>query len=86
MGDNLENKKLRMMVLKVIDNHLNGIGNLEKAENLNLAKEVEAAVFQSAFKFCKGNKSMAAKILNVNRGTFRTKLASYSISEEDITS
>jgi len=41
--------------------------------------EVEEALFRVVLEHCKGNQSMAAAYLGINRGTLRKKLALYKI-------
>ena len=41
--------------------------------------EVEPPLLRSVMKFSNNNQSKAAKILGINRGTFRTKLKKYGI-------
>ena len=53
-----------------------------KPENVYelLMAEVELPLIQTTMEYTGGNQSRAAKILGINRGTFRKKLAHYGIS------
>ena len=53
-----------------------------KPENVYelLMSEVELPLIQTTMEYTGGNQSRAAKILGINRGTFRKKLAHYGIS------
>lgn len=53
-----------------------------KPENVYelLMAEVELSLIQTTMEYTGGNQSRAAKILGINRGTFRKKLAHYGIS------
>lgn len=41
--------------------------------------EVEAALFESVLNYTRGNQTVAAKVLGLNRGTFRKKLKQYRL-------
>jgi Fis family transcriptional regulator, factor for inversion stimulation protein len=41
--------------------------------------EVEAALFESVLNYTRGNQTMAADVLSINRGTLRKKLKQYRL-------
>ena len=51
---------------------------LENVYEVVLA-EVELPLIQATMEFCHYNQSMAARVLGINRGTFRKKLAHYGM-------
>ena len=71
-------KSLREHVLESIDNYFDTIKNNGPLSLHTLViEEVEAAKYEAAMKFTKGNQVQAAKVLGVARGTLRTKLKQY---------
>ena len=72
------NKTLREHVLEAIDHYFDTIKNNGPLGLHSLViEEVEAAMYEAAMKFTKGNQVQAAKVLGVARGTLRTKLKQY---------
>lgn len=71
-------KSLREHVLEAIDNYFDTIkDNSPLGLHTLVIEEVEAAMYEAAMKFTKGNQVQAAKVLGVARGTLRTKLKQY---------
>lgn len=71
-------RTLREHVLEAIDHYFDKIRNNGPLGLHTLViEEVEAAMYESAMKFTKGNQVQAAKVLGVARGTLRTKLKQY---------
>lgn len=72
-------RSLREHVLLAIDLYFNNIKDDGGPLGLHtlVIEEVEAAMYESAMKFTKGNQVQAAKVLGVARGTLRTKLKQY---------
>ncbi|NQY42001.1 MAG: hypothetical protein HRT87_01480 [Legionellales bacterium] len=69
---------LREHVLEAIDAYFNNIkDNGPLGLHTLVIEEVEAAMYEAAMKFTKGNQVQAAKVLGVARGTLRTKLKQY---------
>ncbi len=72
------NTTLREHVLDAIDLYFNSIkDNGPLGLHTLVIEEVEAAMYEAAMKFTKGNQVQAAKVLGVARGTLRTKLKQY---------
>ena len=74
------NAELKECVQKVLDNYLEDLGDYTP-NNLHqlFIAEVEAPLLEAVLSYCKGNQSMAAKMLGLNRGTLRKKLIQYNI-------
>ena len=53
----------------------------EKTTNIYqmVLKEVEQPLLETVMKQCKGNQTLASKVLGLNRGTLRTKLKGYNL-------
>ena len=71
---------LKDKVSEALDEYFTTLGD-EKPTNLyNLVlEEVEAGLLEATMKFTEENQSEASVILDVNRGTFRKKLARYGM-------
>ena len=83
-GQNIEHTNnrtsapLRVHVLEAIDLYFNNVkDNGPLGLHTLVIEEVEAAMYEAAMKFTKGNQVQAAKVLGVARGTLRTKLKQY---------
>ena len=71
-------RTLREHVLEAIDHYFDTIkDNGPLGLHTLVIDEVEAAMYEAAMKFTKGNQVQAAKVLGVARGTLRTKLKQY---------
>lgn len=72
------NRPLREHVLESIDKYFDSTKLLgPQGIQTLILEEVEAAMYEAAMKFTKGNQVQAAKVLGVARGTLRTKLKQY---------
>lgn len=78
----LSNMPLRDQVRNMISTYYQNMetqGNApEKVYELVMA-EVELPLIEATMEYTNGNQSQAAKILGINRGTFRKKLLHYGI-------
>ena len=77
---NGEGRRLRDLVAKSMRKYFKELDG-EKATNIYqmVLKEVEQPLLETVMKQCKGNKTLASKILGLNRGTLRTKLKDYNL-------
>ena len=77
---NGEGKRLSDQVAKSMQKYFKELDG-EKATNIYqmVLKEVEQPLLETVMKQCKGNKTLASKILGLNRGTLRTKLKDYNL-------
>ena len=77
---NGEGKRLSDLVAKSMQKYFKELDG-EKATNIYqmVLKEVEQPLLETVMKQCKGNKTLASKILGLNRGTLRTKLKDYNL-------
>ena len=71
---------LKDKVSEALDEYFTTLGD-QKPENVyNLVlSEVEAGLLEATMKFTEENQSQASVILDLNRGTFRKKLALYGM-------
>jgi Fis family transcriptional regulator len=78
----LSNMPLRDQVKNMISNYYQNMETQgsapEKVYELVMA-EVELPLIEATMEYTNGNQSQAAKILGINRGTFRKKLLHYGI-------
>ena len=74
------NAELRQCVQKVLHNYLEDLGDY-KPDNLYplFIAEIEAPLLEAVLNYSKGNQSMAAKMLGMNRGTLRKKITQYNL-------
>ncbi len=74
------NAELKQCVQKVLHNYLEDLGDY-KPDNLYplFIAEVEAPLLEAVLKHSKGNQSIAAKMLGMNRGTLRKKITIYNL-------
>ena len=77
---NGEGRRLSDLVAKSMQKYFKELDG-EKATNIYqmVLKEVEQPLMETVMKQCKGNKTLASKILGLNRGTLRTKLKDYNL-------
>ncbi len=75
-----KNKSLNEDVKKALKLYFESLDSQEPTDVYNLVmREVETPLFNFILQHTKNNQSKAAKILGINRGTFRTKLKKYGI-------
>jgi len=79
-NNNENNAELRECVQKVLDDYLRDLGEY-KPNNLYqlFIAEVEAPLLEAVMRHTKGNQSLAAQMLGINRGTLRKKISQYNI-------
>ena len=79
----LKNKPLREITDKALKRYLKSLNGHDPANLYQLViGEVERPLLKNAVQYAGGNKSQAAKILGINRGTLRKKLKFYDLLEE----
>ncbi len=73
------NDTLAQQVVNIVKKYLGSVSN--KNKNINLyqlvIEEVEAPLFRTVMEMTRYNQSKAARVLNISRGTLRTKLKQY---------
>ena len=67
-------------IANVLNTYFDNMGD-QVPDNLYalIMTEMEGPLLDAVMRYCKGNQSKAAKILGINRGTFRKKLAYYGM-------
>ena len=72
--------ELKQCVQKVLDNYLEDLGDYQP-NNLHqlFIAEVESPLLEAILTYTKGNQSMAAQMLGLNRGTLRKKIIQYNL-------
>lgn len=79
----LSNKPLSEITDKALKRYLKSLNGHDPANLYQLViGEVERPLLKNAMDYAGGNKSQAAKILGINRGTLRKKLKLYDLLEE----
>ena len=67
-------------VARAVKSYFNNLGEQVPANVYELVlHEVELPLLTETMEYCRHNQSQAARILGINRGTFRKKLAFYSM-------
>jgi len=79
----LKKKPLSEITDKALKRYLKSLNGHDPANLYQLViGEVERPLLKNAVDYAGGNKSQAAKILGINRGTLRKKLKFYDLLEE----
>ena len=79
----LTKKPLSEITDKALKRYLKSLNGHDPANLYQLViGEVERPLLKNAMDYAGGNKSQAAKILGINRGTLRKKLKFYDLLEE----
>lgn len=79
----LKKKPLSEITDKALKRYLKSLNGHDPANLYRLViGEVERPLLKNAMDYAGGNKSQAAKILGINRGTLRKKLKFYDLLEE----
>ena len=82
-GNLNKNKPLSEITDKAIKRYLKSLNGHDPANLYQLViGEVERPLLKNAVEYAGGNKSQAAKILGIHRGTLRKKLKFYDLLEE----
>ena len=78
----VHNAELKECVQKVLNNYLQDLGNYQP-NNLHqlFISEVEKPLLEAVLTYTKGNQSMAAQMLGINRGTLRKKIIEYNLTK-----
>jgi Fis family transcriptional regulator, factor for inversion stimulation protein len=82
--DTRQKSGLNAPLAELLENALNGyFASIAGTEPENVYRmvliEVEEPLLKAVMRFTRGNQSLAARILGINRGTFRKKLAYYGM-------
>ena len=79
----LRKKPLSEVTDKAVKQYLKSLNGHDPANLYQLViGEVERPLLKNAMEYASGNKSRAAKILGINRGTLRKKLRLYDLPEK----
>ena len=77
---NRNKRSLRGEVKRAIKRYYRNLDGESPIELYNLTiSQIEPPLLEVVLKKCKGNQSQASKILGLNRGTLRKKMAKYGL-------
>ena len=77
---NTKKRSLRTEVKRAIKRYYRNLDGQNPIELYNLTlSQIEPPLLEVVLKKCRGNQSQASKILGLNRGTLRKKLAKYGL-------
>lgn len=78
--DNNDSLTLQDVISKKLSVYFQNVGEAMPQNLYELVmSEIELPLLEAVMEFTNNNQSQAAKILGINRGTFRKKLAFYNI-------
>ena len=77
---NTKKRSLRTEVKRAIKRYYENLYGQNPIELYNLTlSQIEPPLLEVVLKKCRGNQSQASKILGLNRGTLRKKMAKYGL-------
>ena len=77
---NINKRNLRTEVKRAIKRYYRNLDEQNPIELYNVSlSEIEPPLLEVVLKKCRGNQSQASKILGLNRGTLRKKMAKYGL-------
>ena len=77
---NTKKRSLRTEVKRAIKRNYRNLDGHNPIELYNLTlSQIEQPLLEVVLKKCRGNQSQASKILGLNRGTLRKKMAKYGL-------
>ena len=77
---NTKKRSLRTEVKRAIKRYYRNLVGQNPIELYNLTlSQIEPPLLEVVLKKCRGNQSQASKILGLNRGTLRKKMAKYGL-------
>ena len=77
---NTKKRSLRTEVKRAIKRYYRNLDRQNPIELYNLTlSQIEPPLLEVVLKKCRGNQSQASKILGLNRGTLRKKMAKYGL-------
>ena len=77
---NTKKRNLRTEVKRAIKRYYRKLDGQNPIELYNLTlSQIEPPLLEVVLKKCRGNQSQASKILGLNRGTLRKKMAKYGL-------